>query len=139
MSKSPRPEPPSGSLSALNAGARLLATIECGNYGEETCRAWKLPGGAVVLDWDEKRRMVVLASDELVVTGKGFVASNMAGIESELRLIADGKDELLTHFELSLAWGGTSDEEAAAFARIVAAEAGCKLTIVPLAITDTRK
>jgi hypothetical protein len=93
----------------------------------------------VVLEWSETNRVVLLASDELVVCGSGFVASNMAGIESELRLIADGTDEMLTHFEMSMAWGGTSDEEAATFARAAAAEAGCKVTVRPLVITDTRE
>jgi hypothetical protein len=71
-----RPDAPPGDYAALSAGARLIAQIDCGNYGEETLRAWKLPGGLIVLDWTETNRLVILPSDELVVSSKGFVASN---------------------------------------------------------------
>lgn len=133
-----RPAAPPGNYAALEVGARLLGKLECGNYNEETMRAWALPGRLVVIEWSETRRLVILASDELVVTSKGFVAANAAGIETDLRLVADGKTEHLTHCELTSSWGGSSDDDMATFARLVATESGCKVTVVPIEITDSR-
>jgi len=95
-----------------------LATIDCGDHGEDTLRAVRSATGSVALERDFKggriERWSVEATDTLRVTGA------MRGNAGMLTLVSRcGSSSAIAHF----------DKDIEAFVTAVAAAAGCAVSI----------
>lgn len=117
-------------------GGVVIATSECGNYGEDTLTAWKLADGAVVVERECKDGTVLCwqidATDTLRTSSEAWGSGGIVGLETDLVAIAqDGEEIAITHFEFSSPWGGASDRDVAMLAEAIANEARCTLDIVP--------
>jgi hypothetical protein len=113
-----------------------IATIECGDHGEDTLRAVKIDD-SIVLERTRKtgrvERWPILATDTLRVSHDMWGNTSMAGIEWKLTLVSHcGSSSAITHLEFDAASGGVTDKDIAAFVNTVAAAAGCTAKIAAL-------
>jgi len=113
-----------------------LATLDCGNYGEDTLSAEQHADGSVALERTMKdgrtEKWPVAPTDTLRVSAEVSGKVPFVAMNTQLLLVSRcGSSTSIAHFEMNVMWGGVFDAEVAAFAQTIAAASGCTATILP--------